>query len=137
MQRSSLVALQQWVSRNDLQRFEVLLCIGNKVDLIPDHPVHSEYRRRLSKLGEEDSSFSHGYDFEDYGISGTEGSSLLGGEKDESSFSEMKRLCLEWCVDHNIEFVEACGSNADFDKCKPILGFLFLPLFYLFVYENS
>ena len=117
MQRSSLVALQDWAAHNDLQRFETLLCIGNKVDLVAGHPVHSEYRRRLLKIG--DLYASSDLDYVDYGISETEGSSLLGSE--EPSL-EIRRSCLEWCTERNIEFVEACASNPDFDKCK-----LFLP----------
>uniref|UniRef100_A0A251LX76 Uncharacterized protein n=1 Tax=Manihot esculenta TaxID=3983 RepID=A0A251LX76_MANES len=109
---SSLIALQDWVSRNDIQKFEILLCIGNKVDLIPGHPVHAEYRRRLQKL--EDSSADPHTGFYEFGISETEGSSLLGGEDPDV---EIKRSCLEWCTEHNIEYIEACAANADFDKC--------------------
>lgn len=87
--------------------------MGNKVDLLPGHPAHAEYKRRLMKLAE--SSVDSHPDFSDYGISETEGSSLLGG--DEPSF-DFKRSCTEWCLEHNIEYVEACASNADFDKCK-------------------
>ena len=97
MQPSSLAALREWVSRTDIQNFEILLCIGNKVDLVPSHPAHAEYRRRLLKL--EDSAAD--LYSEEYGISELEGTSL--------------------CTDHNIEFIEACGSNADFDKCKTSL----------------
>ncbi|WCJ32847.1 GTP binding [Euphorbia peplus] len=109
---ASLVALQDWVSRTDIHKFEVLLCIGNKVDLIPGHPVHAEYRRRLLKL--EDSSADPYSEVYDYGISETEGNSLLGGEEPPL---EIRRSCLEWCTEHNIEYIEACGSNAEFDKC--------------------
>lgn len=75
--------------------------------------MHSEYRRHLLKVGEL-SDDSH-IEFAEYGISETEGSSLLG--EDESSW-ETRRSCLEWCTEHNIEYIEACASNADFDKCK-------------------
>ncbi|KAG8662925.1 hypothetical protein MANES_01G157000v8 [Manihot esculenta] len=109
---SSLVALQNWVSRTDIQRFEILLCIGNKVDLIPGHPVHAEYRKRLEKL--EDYSADPHSEFYEFGISETEGSSLLGGE---DPAMEIRKSCLEWCTEHNIEYIEACASNADFDKC--------------------
>ncbi|KAM1155988.1 hypothetical protein ACFX11_027090 [Malus domestica] len=47
---SSLSALQKWVSRTDVQKFDILVCVGNKVDLVLGHPVHTEYRRRLQKL---------------------------------------------------------------------------------------
>ncbi|XP_061346083.1 uncharacterized protein LOC133291773 [Gastrolobium bilobum] len=114
---SSLTALQDWVSRTDIQNFEILLCIGNKVDLIPDHPVHAEYRRRLLKL--EDSAVDPYSEFTGYGISESEGTSLLG---DEEPSRNIRRSCLEWCTDHNIEFIEACASNADFDKCLSVDG---------------
>lgn len=113
MQLSSFVALQDWVSRTDINQFEILLCIGNKVDRIPGHPVHVEYRRRLQNLGE--SCDDPHPEFDEFGVSETEGSSLLGNEEPSS---EIKRSCLEWCSEHNIEYIEACASNADFDKCK-------------------
>ncbi|KAL5063558.1 hypothetical protein RYX36_025295 [Vicia faba] len=111
---SSLTALQGWLSHTDIQNFEILLCIGNKVDLVPDHPVHVEYRRRMLKL--EDSSAN---EFSEYGISESEGTSLLGSE--EPSW-DIRKLCLEWCAEQNIEFIEACASNADFDKCLSVDG---------------
>lgn len=114
---SSLTALQGWVSHTDIQNFEILLCIGNKVDLLPGHPAHAEYRRRLLKL--EDSAVDLDSEFSEYGISETEGSSLLGGE--EPSF-DIRKSCLEWCTEHNIEFIEACASNSDFDKCLSVDG---------------
>lgn len=113
---SSLDALKEWVSRTDIQTFDILLCIGNKVDLIPGHSVHVGYRRRLQKLEE---SWGNTISESDYGISETEGSSLLGNE--ESSW-QIKNNCLEWCSQHNIEYVEACASNADFDKCLSVDG---------------
>lgn len=112
---SSLAALKGWVSRTDIQKFDILLCIGNKVDLLPGHPAHVAYRRHLQKLG--DSSFDP--EFSDYGISETEGASLLG---DEESPSEITRSCLEWCTEHKIEYIEACASNADFDRCLSVDG---------------
>nr|AFK35626.1 unknown [Medicago truncatula] len=114
---SSLTALQGWVAHTDIQNFEILLCIGNKVDLVPDHPVHAEYRRRLLK--HEDSAVDLYSEFSEYGISETEGASLLGSE--EPSW-DIRKSCLEWCAEHNIEFVEACASNADFDKCLSVDG---------------
>jgi hypothetical protein len=116
MQLSSLAALKDWVACTDIRHFEILLCIGNKVDLLPGHPVHAEYRRRLLRLG--DDSADPYDEFTGYGISESEGSSLLG---DEEPSWEIRRSCLEWCTQHNIEFIEACASNADFDKCKHIL----------------
>ena len=115
MQLTTLVALKEWVSRTDIQKFEILLCIGNKVDLLPGHPSHVEYKRHLMKLRE--SSVSSHLDFSDYGISETEGSSLLGNEEPSLGF---KISCIEWCLEHNIEYVEACASNADFDQCKSL-----------------
>ena len=52
MQESSFLTLQNWVANVDVQRFEVLLCIGNKADLVPDHGAHVEYRRRMQRNGE-------------------------------------------------------------------------------------
>ncbi|KAM1810009.1 hypothetical protein ACFX12_026824 [Malus domestica] len=49
---SSLSALKKWVSQTDLQKFDILVCVGNKVDRVPGYPVHAEYRRRLQKLGD-------------------------------------------------------------------------------------
>lgn len=111
---STLVALQDWVSQIDLQEFEILLCIGNKVDLIPGHPGHTEYKRCLLKLSD---PFADSYS--EYGIFESEGSSLLG---DEEPSLDIRRTCMEWCSEHNIEFVEACASNAEFDKCLSVDG---------------
>ncbi|KAL2542932.1 GTP binding [Abeliophyllum distichum] len=112
---SSFAALKDWVKQTDIQKFDILLCIGNKVDLLLGHPAHMEYRRCLLKC-EESSGSSHQY-FADYGISETEGSSLLG---DEEPSSEITKSCLEWCIEHNIEYIEACASNAEFDKCLSV-----------------
>ncbi|KAK6162734.1 hypothetical protein DH2020_002575 [Rehmannia glutinosa] len=114
---SSLAFLKNWVSRTDIQKFDILLCIGNKVDLLPGHPAHMEYKRRMLKHGE--SSIDPHVDVLEYGISETEGSSLLGDEEPSLDF---KRSGLEWCLEHNIEYVEACASNAEFDKCLSVDG---------------
>lgn len=114
LQLSSFAALKKWVSSIDIQKFDILLCLGNKVDLLPGHPAHIEYKRRLLKNGE---SSVNTLDFSEYGISETEGSSLLGD--DESSW-EFRKSHLEWCLEHNIEYVEACASNIDFDKCMAL-----------------
>ncbi|KAH7566152.1 hypothetical protein JRO89_XS08G0105500 [Xanthoceras sorbifolium] len=113
---STLDALKDWASTIDLKQFEVLLCIGNKVDLLPGHPVHAEYRRRL--LNPAETSAGSCSDFTEYGISEGEGSSLLG---DEEPSWEIRRSCLEWCTEHNVKYIEACASNADFDKCEDLL----------------
>lgn len=107
MQLSTFSELKKWVSCNDIHNFDILLCIGNKADLVPGHSVHVEYRRRLLNLNDESG---------EYGISETEGSSLLGD--DEKSSLEIKSSCMEWCLEHNIEYIEACASNPRFDKCK-------------------
>nr|GLL26205.1 uncharacterized protein LOC109177887 [Ipomoea trifida] len=114
---SSFLELKDWVSRTDIQKFDILLCIGNKVDLLPGHSAHVEYRRRLLKCAE--SSGSSYTEILDTGIDETEGSSLLGD--DESSW-EIKQACLQWCIELNIEYVEACASNVDFDKCLSVDG---------------
>lgn len=116
LQLSSFAILQDWVSGIDIHKFEILLCIGNKADLLPGHFAHAEYRRHLQNRGE--SSSDPHPEYLDYGIVETEGSSLLGDE--EPSF-EIRRSCLEWCSQRNIEYIEACASNADFDKCKVLL----------------
>ncbi|KAI3794346.1 hypothetical protein L1987_36976 [Smallanthus sonchifolius] len=106
---SSFSELKKWVSCNNIENFDILLCIGNKADLLPGHSAHVEYRRRLLNLDES----------ADYGISETEGNYLLG---DEESSSEIKRSCMEWCLEHNIECIEACASNPRFDKCLSVDG---------------
>lgn len=113
MQLSTLVALQDWVSHTDINKFDILLCIGNKVDRVPNHLAHDEYRRRLLKAT--DPSRILYSDIDDFGISETEGSSLLGSQ---DTSLDIRGACLEWCSDNNIEFIEACASNPDFDKCK-------------------
>ncbi|XP_068653732.1 uncharacterized protein [Aristolochia californica] len=114
---SSFTAIQDWVSRTDIERFEILLCIGNKADLLPGHFAHLAYRRKLQKRGE---SSSNPYpEYLDYGILESEGSILLGDEEPSWDF---RTSCLEWCSQNNIEFVEACASNPDFDKCLSVDG---------------
>ncbi|CAI0474229.1 unnamed protein product [Linum tenue] len=123
---SSLAAVQEWVSRNEIHDFEILLCVGNKVDLVPGHPVHQEYRRRLlrrqQKLELEQSAS------DEFGISETEGANLLGNNEDEEEVVEedqsfqIRRSCIEWCTDRNIEYIEACASNPEFDKCLSVDG---------------
>ncbi|XP_018476521.1 uncharacterized protein LOC108847698 isoform X2 [Raphanus sativus] len=78
-QMSTLVALQEWVSHADIiiNRFDILLCIGNKADLLPPH---------------------------------------------DSASLDVRGTCLDWCRDNNIEFIEACASNPDFDKCLSVDG---------------
>ncbi|KAJ4963028.1 hypothetical protein NE237_022967 [Protea cynaroides] len=114
---SSFEVLKDWVSHTNIQQFDILLCIGNKADLLPGHFAHAEYRRRLQKHGE--SSSDPHPEFLDYGILETEGSSLLG---DEEPSWEIRRSCLEWCSQYNIEYIEACASNAVFDKCLSVDG---------------
>ncbi|ESQ31072.1 hypothetical protein EUTSA_v10004346mg [Eutrema salsugineum] len=115
---STLVALQDWVSHTDISSFDILLCIGNKADLVPHHLAHHEYRRRLLKAT--DSSRNLYSDIDEFGISESEGSRLLGSE--EGTSLDTRGTCLEWCCENNIEFVEACASNPDFDKCLSVDG---------------
>lgn len=114
---SSLSALKKWVSHTDIQKSDILLCIGNKADLVPGHPAHDEHKRRLQRL--DDPFASSDLDSFEYGVFESEGSSLLGNDE---PLCDIKRSCLEWCVERNIEYVEACASNADFDKCLSIDG---------------
>ncbi|GER42922.1 CM0216.310.nc protein [Striga asiatica] len=117
VQLSSLTALKEWVAHTDIHKFDILLCIGNKVDLVPHHPAHMEYKRRLARQGA--SSIDPLLGLTEYGISETEGSSLLG---DEEPNLELTRSCLELCLDHNVEYVETCATSAEFDKCLSVEG---------------
>ena len=118
MQESSLLTLQSWAANVDMQRFEVLLCIGNKADLVPGHDAHVEYRRRMQRLGE--SSSDPHPEYLDFGINESEGCGLL---SEEEPCIETRNSTLQWCIEQNIEYIEACASNTDFDKCKlsPVL----------------
>lgn len=117
MQESSFLNLKSWIANIDIQRFEVLLCIGNKADLVPGHGAHVEYRRCMQRLGE--SSSDPHPEYLDFGINESEGSSLLSGEE---KCIEIRDSASQWCIEQNIEYIEACASNADFDKCKWMLG---------------
>ncbi|CAH1437103.1 unnamed protein product [Lactuca virosa] len=109
--QSSFSELKKWVSCNDIGKFDILLCIGNKADLVVGHSAHIEYRRHVLNQSSE------------YGIEETEGSSLLEDESSSSSSSlEIKKSCMEWCLEHNIEYIEACASNPQFDKCLSVDG---------------
>ncbi|KAJ0968863.1 hypothetical protein J5N97_021740 [Dioscorea zingiberensis] len=114
---SSFIALQNWVAGIDIQKFEILLCIGNKADLVPGHYAHVEYRRYLQKHGE--CSGDPHPEFLNYGIDESEGCSLLG---EEEPVLEIRKSSLEWCIQNNVEFFEACASNAAFDKCLSVDG---------------
>ncbi|CAI0404024.1 unnamed protein product [Linum tenue] len=126
---SSLAAVQEWVSRTDIHEYEILLCVGNKVDLVPGHPVHQEYRRRLLRRQQKLELEQCASD--EFGISETEGANLLGNnveeeeeevvEEEDQSF-QIRRSCIEWCTDRNIEYIEACASNPEFDKCLSVDG---------------
>lgn len=39
MHESTLLTLQIWAASVDIQMFEILLCVGNKADLVPGHSV--------------------------------------------------------------------------------------------------
>ncbi|CAN6240634.1 unnamed protein product [Urochloa humidicola] len=114
---SSLLTLQSWAANVDMQRFEVLLCIGNKADLVPGHGAHVEYRRRMQRLGE--SSSDPHPEFWDFGINESEGCGLL---SEEEPCIEIRNSTSQWCVEQNIEYIEACASNTDFDKCLSVDG---------------
>lgn len=113
MQESSLLTLQSWAANVDMQRFEVLLCIGNKADLVPGHGAHVEYRRRMQRLGE--STSDPHPEYLDFGINESEGCGLL---SEEEPCIEIRNSTSQWCIEQNIEYIEACASNTDFDKCK-------------------
>lgn len=40
LQEASFASVQGWASSVDLAAFDVLLCIANKADLVPDHHAH-------------------------------------------------------------------------------------------------
>ncbi|CAN6269041.1 unnamed protein product [Urochloa humidicola] len=114
---SSLLTLQSWAANVDMQRFEVLLCIGNKADLVPGHGAHVEYRRRMQRLGE--SSSDPHPEYSDFGINESEGYGLL---SEEEPCIEIRNSTSQWCIEQNIEYIEACASSTDFDKCLSVDG---------------
>ncbi|KAK3141693.1 hypothetical protein QOZ80_4BG0337190 [Eleusine coracana subsp. coracana] len=114
---SSFLTLKSWIANIDIQRFEVLLCIGNKADLVPGHGAHVEYRRRVQRLGE--SSSDPHPEYLDFGINESEGFGLLSGEE---KCIEIRDSTSRWCIEQNIEYFEACASDADFDKCLSVDG---------------
>eukprot|EP00252_Welwitschia_mirabilis_P002522 TRINITY_DN12488_c0_g1_i1.p1 TRINITY_DN12488_c0_g1~~TRINITY_DN12488_c0_g1_i1.p1 ORF type:complete len:420 (-),score=104.86 TRINITY_DN12488_c0_g1_i1:63-1322(-) len=114
---SSFEILKEWSSGVDLQKFEIVLCVGNKADLVPGHFAHAEYRRLVQKGGE--SSSDPHPEFWDYGIDRQEGCSLLNEDED---VSELQNACIDWCRQNNIEYVEACAVNDTFDKCLSVNG---------------
>ncbi|KAF8702588.1 hypothetical protein HU200_032974 [Digitaria exilis] len=114
---SSLLTLQSWAANVDIQRFEVLLCIGNKADLVPGHGAHVEYRRRMQRLGE--STSDPHPEYLDFGINESEGCGLL---SEEEPCIEIRNSTSQWCIEQNIEYIEACDSNTDFDKCLSVDG---------------
>ncbi|KAJ4799720.1 Ras-related protein Rab-8A [Rhynchospora pubera] len=113
----SFSTLRNWVSGIDIKNFDILLCIGNKADLVPGHQAHAEYRRRMQRYGE--SSGDPHPEYSNFGINEEEGSSLLW---DEEPSIEIRKGSMDWCIENNIEYIEACASNADFDKCLSVNG---------------
>ncbi|XP_024545187.1 uncharacterized protein LOC9644396 [Selaginella moellendorffii] len=122
---SSFDRLKNWASRADLTAFEILLCVGNKADRLPQHYGHVEYRRRLQRLGE--SSSDPHPEFLEFGIQRNEGSSLLDDEEVELAgpappVDEKKHSRIEWCIENGIEYIEACALNVAFDDCLSLDG---------------
>lgn len=115
---STFDTVREWVATLDLQKLEILLCVGNKADRLPDHFAHREYRKRLQKRGE--SSSDPHPEFWDFGIQQTDGSGLLGEE--ESSADQLRSLCVEWCTEHGVEYLEACALDRAFDQCISVDG---------------
>ena len=112
-QASTFKKIQEWVLKMDLTQPEVLLCVGNKADRLPGHFGHSEYRRRLQKRGE--SSSDPHPEFSDFGIQRSDGSSLL--RDDGDPVDDMRSQRVEWCMEHGIEYLEACAVDHLFDQC--------------------
>lgn len=76
----------------------------------------------------------------EFGISETEGTNLLvreeeeeQEEEEEEQSSQIRRSCLQWCTERNIEYIEACVSNPDFDKCKQTAN----PMMFLFMLQSN
>src|SRR5437868_2835479 len=109
MQESSFLTLQSWVANVDIQRFEVLVCIGNKADLVPGHGAHAEYRRRMQRLGE--STSDPHPEYFDFRINESDGCGLLSVEE---PCIEIRDSASQWCIEQNIEYIEACASSTDF-----------------------
>lgn len=80
---------------------------------MPGHQAHAEYRRRMQRRSE--STSDPHPEYSNFGINEEEGSGLLW---DEEMSIEIRKTSMDWCIDNNIEYIEACASNADFDKCK-------------------
>ncbi|MCO5564986.1 hypothetical protein L7F22_018656 [Adiantum nelumboides] len=115
---STFDTVQEWVATLDLEQLDILLCVGNKADRLPDHFAHREYRKRLQKRGE---SWSDPHpESWDFGIQQTDGSSLL--EETKDSADQMRSLCVDWCSEHGIEYLEACALDPAFDQCISIDG---------------
>ncbi|KAH7432863.1 hypothetical protein KP509_07G043900 [Ceratopteris richardii] len=115
---STFDTIQEWVTAIDRQHLEILLCVGNKADRLPDHFAHREYRRRLQKKGE--SSSEPHPEFWDFGIQETDGSGLLSDK--ENSADQLRGICMDWCSEHGIEYLEACALDHLFDRCISIEG---------------
>ncbi|KAK3143885.1 hypothetical protein QOZ80_4AG0306210 [Eleusine coracana subsp. coracana] len=90
---SSFLTLKSWIANIDVQR------------------------RRVQRLGE--SSSDPHPEYLDFGINESEGFSLLSGEEKRI---EIRDSTSQWCIEQNIEYIEACASNADFDKCLSVDG---------------
>ncbi|CAM6118275.1 unnamed protein product [Calypogeia fissa] len=115
---TSFEELQEWATKLDLGNFEILLCIGNKADRVPEHFAHAEYRRKVQKRGE--SSSDPHPEFWDFGISRTDGTGLL--EEESVSAEDRRRSCIEWCSDNGFEYIEACAIDEIFDECMTVDG---------------
>ncbi|KAL3694309.1 hypothetical protein R1sor_007960 [Riccia sorocarpa] len=115
---STFKELQEWTTKVQLENFEILLCVGNKADHVPDHFAHAEYRRKLQKGGE--SSSDPHPEYFDYGIDRSEGSGLL--EEESEPAEDGRRSRIEWCAERGIEYIEACAINEVFDKCMSVDG---------------
>lgn len=115
---STFETVKEWAATLDLHNLEILLCVGNKADRLPDHFGHREYRKKLQKRGE--SSSDPHPEFWDFGIQQNDGSGLLGDKGD--SADQLRSLCIEWCTEHGIEYLEACAVDQLFDQCISVDG---------------
>ncbi|CAI0464107.1 unnamed protein product [Linum tenue] len=59
---------------------------------------------------------------DEFGITESEGANLSMNNEDagevveEDQSFQIRRSCFEWCTDRNIEYIEACASNPEFEN---------------------
>ncbi|GAQ82530.1 hypothetical protein KFL_001140180 [Klebsormidium nitens] len=109
-EEASFASVQDWASSLDLATFDVLLCIANKADLVPDHHAHDslqqerplqwEQRHRLVEAG--DSSDAN--------------EPSVGFGRPTKALDVRRQEYSEWCLDNGVEYIEACTLDEHFDQ---------------------